>query len=61
MSFNAAERPFDERQQTEHDQAKAEIVGFGQRVQARQRVGKAQQSDRAGQEEQGAAGDRDAP
>ena len=43
----------------EHDQAEAEIVRLGQRVQAGQRVGEAQQPDRAGEEEEDAGRDRD--
>ena len=36
--LEAAERPFDQRQQTEHDQSEAEIVRLRQRVQPRQRI-----------------------
>src|SRR5262249_50729300 len=39
------------RQQAEHDHAETEIVGLGEGMQARERVGKAQQSHRAGQKE----------
>ena len=46
-SFSAPSKPAGVRQQAQHDEAEAEIVDLGQRVQARQRVGKAEQSDRA--------------
>ena len=39
------------RQEAEHDQAEAEVVGLGQRVQARERVREAQQAHGSGQEE----------
>jgi hypothetical protein len=47
------------RQQTDHDQAKAKVVRFSQSVKARKRVGKAQQSDRAGQKEKGSGRNQD--
>ncbi len=47
------ERPRRQRQQPQHDQPEAEIVRFGERVKAGERVGEAQQPDRAGQEEEG--------
>ena len=47
------------RQQAEHHQPEAEIVGLGQRVQPRERIGEAQQADGAGEEEEGAGRDGD--
>ena len=38
-------------QQSKHHQTQADVIRLGKRVQARQRVGKAQQAIRAGQEE----------
>ena len=52
------ERPIDLKQQSEHDQAKPEIVRFGQRVQAAERVRKPQQPDRACEEKEGAGATR---
>ena len=53
------EQPADLRQQPEHDEAEAEVVRLGQRVQAGERVGKAQQPDRAGHEEEDSGRDRE--
>ena len=47
----------DLRQQAEHDQSEAQVVGLGERMQARQRVGKAQQADRAREEKEQARAD----
>ena len=58
MSFSAGKQPFCLKQQAEHDQAEPEVVRFGQRVQAAERVGKPQQPDRPCQEEEGAGADR---
>ena len=57
FSARSSRRPL--REQPEHDEAEAEIVGLGQRVQARERVGKAQKADRAGQEKERAGSNRD--
>ena len=58
-SFSAPSSPSACGNKPEHHEAEAEIVGLGQRVQARQRIGKAQQADRAGEKEEGAGRDRD--
>src|SRR5262249_7309283 len=56
--LQAVEQSADTRHQAKHDQAEAKAVHFGQRMEARKRVGEAQQSDRASQEEEGADGNR---
>ena len=58
-SFSPATTPSDVRQQAEHDQSQPEVVGLGQRVQPRERVGKAQQAQRPGEEEDRAGHDGD--
>ena len=57
-SFSAASDARRLRQQAEHDQPEAEIVGFGQRVKAAQRIGETQQAERAGEEEERPAADQ---
>ena len=47
------------RQQAEHHETEAEIVGLGQRVQARERIRKAQQPDGAGEKEERTRDNRD--
>ena len=47
------------RQEAEHDEAETEIVGLGQGVQARKRVRKAHEADRAGDEEEDPGADRE--
>ena len=53
------ERAFGTRQEAKHDEAETEIVRLGQRVQTAERIGKAQQADRTGKEEEDAGADRD--
>ena len=52
------EQAFGARQEAEHDEAETEIVSLGQRVQAAKRIGKAQQANRTGKEEEDAGADR---
>ncbi len=47
------------RQQAEHHQPQSQVVGLGQRMQPRERIGKAQQPSGAGEKKDGAGGDRD--
>ena len=47
------------RKQAKHHEAESEIVGLGEGVQAAQRVREAQQSNRAGQKEEGAGADQE--
>ncbi len=47
------------RQQAQHHEAESEVVGLGQCVQARQRIGESQQSDGAGEKEECASDDGD--
>ena len=58
-SLRPATTPSDLRQQAEHHQPQAEVVGLGQRVQPRERVRKAQQAQRPGEEEDRAGDDGD--
>src|SRR5262249_10066053 len=53
-----AEQPTRKGQQTQHDEAKTQVVHFGQRVQTRERVRETQQPDRARHEEESAGEDR---
>ena len=47
------------RQQPEHHETQPEIVRLGERVQSRQRIGKAKQADGAGEKEERAGRDGD--
>ena len=46
------------RQEPKHDEAETEIVRLGQRMQAGERIGEAQEPDRAGEKEERARADR---
>ncbi len=58
-SFSEFEQASRAWQQTEHDEAKTEMVGLCQRVKTSQRVGEAQQPHCASEKEKGVSADRD--
>ncbi len=58
-SLSAASGDAVRAEESQHHEAEAEVVGLGQRVQAGERIGKAQEPDRPGEEEEHADADHE--